>query len=119
LYCNTVSLHPSRNHRVNAITIGASNVLLEDQPGYFDIVQAKSFSQFDPMVKVQYNHGGSDGYDWGVSLQYCNTMLADGFIQVFNWLDIEAKYSVVVGRDPKKWEWKDFVMVSPVLRLNF
>jgi hypothetical protein len=106
-------------HRVNAITIGASNVLLEDQPGYFDIVQAKSFSQFDPMVKVQYNHGGSDGYDWGVSLQYCNTMLADGFIQVFNWLDIEAKYSVVVGRDPKKWEWKDFVMVSPVLRLNF
>lgn len=106
-------------HRVNAVTIGAKNVNLETQPGFFDVVQAKSFDQFDPMIKVLYNHSGTDGYDWGVSLQYCNTLLADGFIQVFSWLDIEAKYSVVVGRDPKKWEWKDFVMVSPVLRLNF
>jgi hypothetical protein len=109
-------------HRINAITVGAANIPVsasKDIPGYYDIVQAKSFDQFDPMLKVNYMHGGSDGYDWGVSLQYCNTLLADGFVQIFNWLDLEAKYSVVVGRDPKKWEWKDFVMVSPVLRLNF
>ncbi len=105
-------------HRINAVTIGAKNVL-PGQPGSMDVVIAKSFDQFDPLAKIGYRHGGSDGYDWGLSLQYCNQLMADGFLQIFSWLDLEAKYASVVGRDPKKWEWSDFFMISPVLHLNF
>ncbi|MBS1902270.1 MAG: hypothetical protein JSS75_01025 [Bacteroidetes bacterium] len=105
-------------HRINAITIGQKGTTV-GTPGYLDIVQAKTIDRFDPVVKLGYNHGGSDGYDWGVSVQYMNELMADGFIQIFSWLDIEAKYAAVVGRDPEKWEWSDFVMISPVLHLNF
>ena len=71
------------------------------------------------MVKVGYMHGGNDGNDWGISLQYSNMLLADGFIQIFNWLDIQAKYAANIGNNTKKWEWADYIMISPVLRLNF
>lgn len=105
-------------HRVNAVTIGQKGTTI-GSPGYSDVIQAKTIDRFDPVIKLGYDHGSSDGNDWGVSFQYSNELLADGYIAIFSWLDLEAKYASIVGRNPEKWEWTDFVMISPVLHLNF
>jgi hypothetical protein len=107
-------------HSINAITIGAHGTTNKpNDPNYNEVVLQKTYSYFDPLVKVGYVYSNNSGDQWGMSLQYCNTLFAYGFIRLFSWLDLEAKYSVVVGRDPRKWEWSDFVIVSPVLHLNF
>ena len=74
---------------------------------------------FDPFIKLGYVHTGESGDDYGVSVQYCNTLLTDAWVKLFSWFELEAKYSTVVGRDPYPWEWKDYVMVSPKIILNF
>lgn len=74
---------------------------------------------FDPFVKLGYIHSGESGDDYGISVQYSNELLTDGWVKLFSWLELEAKYATVVGRDPYPWEWKDYVMVSPKLILNF
>ena len=51
--------------------------------------------------------------------QYCNELLADGYVRIFTWLNLELKYAAVVFRDPKKWELTDFFIITPVLKLNF
>ena len=102
-------------HRVNAVTIGAKG-----QPGTnTDLVDAGNFSQFDPLVKIGFNHIAEGGYDYGMSLQYCNELLADGFVRIFTWLNLEVKYAAVVFRSPQKWEQTDFFIITPVLKLNF
>jgi hypothetical protein len=107
-------------HSIKAVTIGAKGTTNQpSNPQYNDVVLQKTYSYFDPLIKVGYVYRNNSGDQWGVSMQYCNTLFADGFIRLFPWLDLEAKYSVVVGRDARKWEWSDFVIVSPVLRLNF
>jgi hypothetical protein len=107
-------------HRINAVTVGSP---VRDSIGAFnsreELHQAKQYSYFDPFVKIGYVRSGDAGDEYGVSLQYCNTLLAEGFIKLFPWLQLEAKYSAVIGRDARKWEWKDYVMVSPRLTLNF
>ncbi|HYM20728.1 MAG TPA: hypothetical protein VEW28_06970 [Candidatus Kapabacteria bacterium] len=105
-------------HRITATTIGQKGSTF-GQPGYTDVLTARTIDRFDPVVKIGYDHGGAEGHDWGVSLQYSNELMADGYIEIFSWLDLEAKYASIVGRDPEKWEWSDFVMISPVLHLNF
>jgi hypothetical protein len=105
------------SHRINAVTIGEKNV--HTTPANMDIVQAETFSYFDPVIKIGYNHLGDGGYDYGMSLQYSNELLADGFVRVFTWLNLEVKYAAVVGRDVHKWEWSDFFIITPVLKLNF
>lgn len=105
-------------HRVYAMTVGQKGTSF-GQPGYSDLIRGHTYEQFDPMLKIGYMHGGNDGNDWGISLQYSNMLLADGFIQIFNWLDIEAKYAANIGNNTKTWEWSDYIMISPVLRLNF
>jgi hypothetical protein len=105
-------------HTIKAATVGVKGSTTKDDT-YDDIITAKTYSYFDPLVKVGYVHSDNAGDDWGVSLQYCNTMMAEGFVRVFTWLDLQAKYSFITGRDPRKWEWSDFVIVSPVLKLNF
>lgn len=104
-------------HRINAVTVGAPNN--SDDARREELHQAKQFSYFDPYVKLGYVRSGDAGDEYGVSVQYCNTLLAHGFIKLFPWLQLEAKYSAVVGRDVRPWEWKDYVMVSPRLMLNF
>lgn len=103
-------------HRINAVTVGIRNGGVAQQE---ELNQAKQFSYFDPYVKIGYIRSGDAGDEYGVSLQYCNTLLAQGFIKLFPWLQLEAKYSAVVGRDVRPWEWKDYVMVTPRLMLNF
>lgn len=104
-------------HRINAVTVGAPRS--SDIGTSEELHQAKQYSYFDPFVKIGYVRSGDAGDEYGVSVQYCNTLLAHGFIKLFPWLQLEAKYSAVVGRDARKWEWKDYVMVSPRLMLNF
>ncbi len=74
---------------------------------------------FDPFVKLGYIHTGETGEDYAISVQYSNTLLTDAWVKLFKWLELEAKYSTVIGRNPYPWEWKDYVMVSPKLILNF
>ena len=82
---------------------------------YFD----SRLNYFDPFFKVGYVHTGESGDDYSISVQYSNELLTDAWVKLFSWLELEAKYSTVVGRDPYPWEWKDYVMVSPKLILNF
>lgn len=103
-------------HRINAVTVGVANGGVERQE---ELNQAKQYSYFDPFIKLGYIRSGDAGDEYGVSVQYCNTFLAHGFIKLFPWLQLEAKYSAVIGRDVRPWEWKDYVMVSPRLMLNF
>ena len=100
-------------HRVNASTVGNA------APDTASLHDAGSFSQFDPLIKIGFNHQSEGGYDYGVSLQYCNELLADGYVRIFTWLNLELKYAAVVFRDPKKWELTDFFIITPVLKLNF
>lgn len=100
-------------HRVNAATVGNT------VPDTASLHSAGNFSQFDPLIKIGFNHISEGGYDYGVSLQYCNELLADGFVRIFTWLNLEVKYAAVVFRDPKKWEQTDFFIITPVLKLNF
>lgn len=102
-------------HRINAVTIGAQNGPSTNT----DLVDAGNFNYFDPVLKIGYNHPSEGGYDYGISLQYSNELLADGYVRIFTWLNLEVKYAAVVFRDPKKWEWPDFFIVTPVLKLNF
>jgi hypothetical protein len=74
---------------------------------------------FDPFVKLGYVHSSDAGDEYGVSVQYSNELLTDGWVKLFPWLQLEVKYATVIGRDPEPWEWKDYVMVSPKLTLNF
>ncbi|MEI8134032.1 MAG: hypothetical protein WCH46_03005 [bacterium] len=105
-------------HKVNAVTLGPKTIGTGPHTN-IDLLEAGSFSQFDPLVKVGYNHQADGGYDYGVYVQYCNELLADGFIRIFTWLNLEVKYAAVVGRDAKKWEWPDFFIITPTLKLNF
>ncbi len=78
-----------------------------------------NLSYFDPLVKIGYIHTGASGQGYGLSVQYSNTLLSDAWVKLFSWLEIEAKYSTIVGRNPYPWEYKDYVMVSPKIILNF
>jgi hypothetical protein len=84
-----------------------------------DLTLADRLNYFDPFVKIGYVRSSETGDEYGVSVQYSNLLLTDAWVKLFPWLEIEAKYATVIGRDPYKWEWKDYVMVSPKLTLNF
>jgi hypothetical protein len=105
-------------HRINATTVGPK-VLTPTNHNDLSLVDAGNFSYFDPMIKIGYNHQGEGGYDYGIYVQYCNELLADGFVRIFSWLNLEVKYAAVVFRDPHKWEWTDFFIITPTLKLNF
>ena len=100
-------------HRVNFATVG------NGFPDTTSLRSAGSLSQFDPLIKIGFNHIAEGGYDYGMSVQYCNELLADGYVRIFTWLNLELKYAAVVFRDPKKWELTDFFIITPVLKLNF
>lgn len=105
-------------HAIQAVTVGTDPkdpLNMNNQ----ELNLVKRTSYFDPLVKVGYVHNSETGDDYGVSVQYCNTLLTDAWVKLFPWLQLEAKYATVVGRDPQKWEWKDYVIVSPKLTLNF
>jgi len=105
-------------HRINAITVGP----LSQAPNTgtdFSPVESGSFGQFDPFIKLGYVRSGEAGDEYGLSIQYCNTLLTHGFFKLFPWLQLEFKYATVIFRDVQKWEHKDFVMVSPKLIFNF
>jgi hypothetical protein len=108
-------------HRIAALTIGAKNLPLPPSPASAttDVISSGNYSYFDPLIKLGYVHAGETGDEYGLSVQYCNTLLTDAFIKLFPWLQIEAKYATIVGRDPQKWEWKDYVMISPKIIFNF
>jgi len=107
-------------HSVRAVTVGTKGSSSNpNNPGYTELQFPKTYNYFDPLIKVGYVHKDNAGEAWGVSVQYCNTLLADGFVRIFNWLNLEAKYSTILSRDVRKWEWDNFVIISPVLKLNF
>jgi hypothetical protein len=107
-------------HSVRAVTVGTKGSTGKpNDPGYSELQFPKTYNYFDPLIKVGYVHKDNSGEAWGVSVQYCNTLLADGFVRIFNWLNLEAKYSTILSRDARKWEWDNFVIISPVLKLNF
>ena len=107
-------------HSVRAVTVGTKGSTGKpNDPGYSELQFPKTYNYFDPLIKVGYIHKDNAGEAWGVSVQYCNTLLADGFVRIFNWLNLEAKYSTILSRDARKWEWDNFVIISPVLKLNF
>lgn len=104
-------------HRITASTVGLKT---PPQSGpNNEITNAKDYQYFDPMAKIGYIYTDQAGDSWGLSLQYSNTLLAEGFVRIFSWLHLTAKYSAIVGRDPRKWEQNDFVIVSPALKINF
>jgi len=105
-------------HSIQPVTVG--------QPPYPDPKNKNTnldfddrLTYFDPYIKIGYVHTTDAGEEYGVSLQYCNTLLTDAWVKLFSWLQIEVKYASVIGRDPLPWEWKDYVMVSPRLTFNF
>jgi hypothetical protein len=100
-------------HRINAVTVG------NNAPDTLSLKDQGNFSYFDPLIKIGYNHASEGGYDYGMYVQYCNELLADGFVRIFTWLNLEVKYAAVVFRDPKKWEQPSFFIVTPTLKLNF
>lgn len=102
-------------HRINAVTVGTPRAAEPND----ELFQAKQFKYFDPFIKLGYIRSGDVGDEWGVTVQYSNTLLTHAFIKLFPWLQLEAKYSAVVFRDARPWEWPDYVMVSPRLTLNF
>jgi hypothetical protein len=105
-------------HSIQPVTVGdnpASPQNLDNQ----NLVLWDRYNFIDPFVKVGYVRSSETGDEYGVSIQYSNTLLTDAWVKLFPWLEIEAKYSTVIGRDPYVWEWKDYVMVSPKLTLNF
>ncbi len=105
-------------HSIQPVTVGS----VQSDPQNLtqqDLVFWNRYNFFDPFVKLGYVHTGESGEDYGISVQYSNTLLTDGWFKLFDWLELEAKYSTVIGRDPYPWEWKDYVMVSPKLILNF
>ena len=105
-------------HTIRAATIGET-LAKTTVDNHDDVKIVKTYSYFDPLLKIGYAYNNGNGDEWGISMQYSNTMLAEGFVRVLSFLDIHAKYSVVIGRDARKWEWSDFVIISPVLKFNF
>jgi len=105
-------------HSIQPVTVGVPPYADPRNPNTdLNFDDRKNF--FDPFVKLGYIHTGQSGDEYGVSVQYCNTLLTDAWVKLFSWLELEAKYSTVIGRDPYPWEWKDYVMVSPKIILNF
>ncbi|HWF43435.1 MAG TPA: hypothetical protein VG537_02225 [Candidatus Kapabacteria bacterium] len=102
-------------HSIQPMSVGDDPT----DPTNTNLVLYDRMSFFDPFVKLGYIHAGESGDDYGISVQYSNTLLTDGWVKLFPWLQLEAKYAAVVFRDPQKWEWKDYVIVSPKLTLNF
>lgn len=107
-------------HSIQPVTVGVPNRALPNSglPNT-DLNFDDRQNFFDPFVKLGYVHTGESGDEYGISVQYCNTLLTDAWVNLFSWLQLEAKYSTVIGRDPEPWEWKDYVMVSPKIVLNF
>ncbi len=105
-------------HAIQPVTVGQPPYQDPTMPNtdlYFDTRQ----TYFDPFIKLGYVHSDASGELYSVSVQYSNTLLTDAWVRLFSWLEIEAKYASVIGRNPYPWEWKDYVMVSPKLILNF
>ncbi len=105
-------------HIIQPVTIGTLPILVNNVPNS-NLQLTSDLSYFDPLIKIGYIHTGSSGQEYGLSVQYSNTLLTDAWVQLFSWLQIEAKYSTIIGRNPYPWEYKDYVMVSPKLILNF
>ncbi len=103
-------------HSIQPVSIGSDP---KNPTTNQDVFMWDRYNFFDPFVKLGYIHTGESGDEYGVSVQYSNTLLTDAWVKLFPWLQLEAKYSTIVGRDPYPWEWKDYVMVSPKLTLNF
>lgn len=105
-------------HGVQPVTIGEPNSKdLTNTNTDLNIVDRKDY--WEPFVKLGYIHTTDAGDEYGVSVQYCNELLTEAWVKLFSWLSLDAKYATVIGRDPEKWEWKDYVIVSPKLTLNF
>ena len=102
-------------HSIQPLSVGDNPA----DPNNTDLVLYDRLSFFDPFIKLGYIHPGESGDDYGISVQYSNTLLTDAWVKLFPWLQLEVKYSAVIFRDPQKWEWKDYVIVSPKLTLNF
>ncbi len=105
-------------HIIQPVTIGTLPILVNNVPNS-NLEFTGDLSYFDPLIKLGYIHTGPSGQEYGLSVQYSNTLQTDAWVQLFSWLQIEAKYSTVIGRDPYPWEYKDYVMVSPKIILNF
>ncbi len=105
-------------HSIQPVTVGVAP-FPANQPRNTDLAFWDRKNYFDPFLKLGYVHSSESGDEYGVSVQYSNELLTDAWVKLFPWLQIEMKYATVIGRDPEKWEWKDYVMVSPKLTLNF
>jgi hypothetical protein len=105
-------------HIIQPVTIGTLPILVNGVPNS-NLNLTGDLSYFDPLIKIGYIHTGSSGEVYGLSVQYSNTLLSDAWFKLFSWLEIEAKYSTIIGRNPYPWEYKDYVMVSPKIMLNF
>jgi len=105
-------------HSVQPVTVGDDSHHPNNDNNQ-NLVLWDRYNFIDPFVKLGYVHSSETGDEYGISVQYSNTLLTDAWVKLFQWLEIEAKYSTVIGRDPYVWEWKDYVMVSPKLTLNF
>ena len=106
-------------HSIQPVTIGDDPKNPTNSNGQQDLFNYDRINIFDPYIKLGYIHPSESGDDFGLSVQYSNTLLTDAWVRLFSWLEIEAKYATVVGRDPYAYEWKDYVVVSPKLIFNF
>ena len=105
-------------HSIQPLTIG-NDVNDKENINQQNLVLWNRLNFIDPFIKLGYVHTAETGDQWGVSVQYSNELLTDAWVQLFSWFQLEAKYATVIGRDPYPWEWKDYVMVSPKIILNF
>ncbi|NOY06335.1 MAG: hypothetical protein GXO82_06855 [Chlorobi bacterium] len=70
----------------------------------------------DAFVKLEYNSTGKTIY--GVSLQYFNgSIMGELYLNIFEWLRAQVKYSRLVFRDPEIWEYDE--MIVPGLQFRF
>jgi hypothetical protein len=108
-------------HGIQPFSLGAQDRALHPGDVGFQqaIVTYDRKDYWEPFIKLGYVHSADAGDEYGVSVQYSNELLTDAWVKLFTWLQLEVKYASVVFRDPKPWEWKDYVMVSPKLTLNF
>ncbi len=74
--------------------------------------------RFDFYGKVSYDH--KVGTEYGIALQYYDlSLLASAYLKVFEWMSVEAKYARVIFRDPRLWEHRDYLALSPRIAFTF
>jgi hypothetical protein len=70
----------------------------------------------DPFVRLGYEHLGST--DWGLSAQYSNMMLLDGYFEIFSGFALQAKYALRLNHRNEPYEYDSYFVLSPRIKIS-